>query len=65
MYNTLINNVRSLFIFLASVLFTFVYLSTAQAAVIQMDREEVIQRSKLILVGTILDKIPRWNQKKI
>ena len=43
-------------IFLANVLFTFVYLSTAQAAVIQMDREEVIQRSKLILVGTILEK---------
>ena len=56
--------VRSLLIFLASVLFTFVYVSTVQAAVIQMDREEIIQRSKLILVGTILDKIPRWNQKK-
>ncbi len=52
--------IRSLLIFLASVLF----LSTAQSAVIQMDREEVIQRSKLILVGTILDKNPRWNKKK-
>ena len=64
MYNTIINNMRGLLIFLASVLFAFVYLSTAQAAVIEMDREEVIQRSKLILVGTILDKNPRWNKKK-
>jgi hypothetical protein len=56
--------VRSLLIFLASVLFIFVYLSTAQAAVLQMDREEIIQRSKLILVGTILEKNPRWNKKK-
>jgi hypothetical protein len=35
----------------------------AHAAVIQIDRQEVIQRSKLIFVGSVQTKNARWNDK--
>jgi hypothetical protein len=37
--------------------------SASQATVIQMDRKEVIQRSNLIFVGSVLEKNARWNEQ--
>jgi hypothetical protein len=37
--------------------------SSAGAAVVQMSNEEVIQRSKLIFVGSVIEKKARWNEK--
>ncbi|WP_223788744.1 matrixin family metalloprotease [Marinicella meishanensis] len=34
-----------------------------QAAVVEMDREEVIQRSEMIFVGQVLSKQARWNDR--
>lgn len=40
----------------------FAFGSASQASVIQMDRQEVIQRSNLIFVGSVLEKNARWNE---
>lgn len=37
--------------------------SAAQASAVQMDMQELIQRSNLIFVGNVLEKNPRWNEQ--
>ena len=62
--NTDIRSPGKVLIFSAIVCFLFLALgSTAQATVIQMDRQEVIQRSNVIFVGNVLEKNSRWNEQ--
>jgi hypothetical protein len=62
--NTAIRNLGKVFILSVLVCFLFLAFGSAvQAKVIQMDRQEVIQRSNMIFVGSVLEKNARWNEQ--
>ena len=50
------------FSLLSCLLLLFAFTSIPQAAVIQMERQEVIQRSNMIFEGDVLEKKARWNE---
>lgn len=54
------NVLRQLFLCLLSCL---MFIPTVFGSVIPMEREQVIQRSNAIFVGTVVDKKARWNEQ--